>query len=128
MIQIQLLEEGLCIEGVSYAFRDKATKLYMGYDGFDTDFAKGISPIIQDQDVIAELNKKLLTKTHDEIIDLLTAQTFSSKAWKELGGIAKVDIVRLEIIAEGQVFSPTGLLNLFMSEENNVDYEVQVVI
>lgn len=103
-IQIELLEEGLCMNGVCYAFRDKATQMYLGYDGFDTDFAKGISPIIHEQEVVDELNKRLLTKTHDEIIDLLTAKTMSSKAWKELGGITKVDIVRLDIEAEGHVF------------------------
>src|ERR1035437_2934647 len=122
MIQIDMIEEVLCNKDVYYAFRNKRTQLYIGYDGFDTDFARGISPIIKELDIIAEFNKRLLIKTRLEIIDMLVNQPMGSKVWTQLGGIASVEIVRFEMTAEGTVFTPSDLVRLVSSEETEVDY------
>jgi len=123
MIQLDMLNEELCDIGIYYAFRDKKTQRYIGYDGYDTDFAKGLSPIIEEYEITIEFNKRLFTKTHPEIVEMLTNEPMGSKAWNQLGGIAKIEIVRLEISVEGQVFTPSALLNLISSEDTDIDYE-----
>ena len=98
--------------------------MYLGYDGFDTDFAKGISPFIHESQLVSEFNKRLLTKTNLEIIDLLTIQTMGSKEWQQLGGVNAIDIVRLGIQVDGTIFTPTQLLDLFMNTEQELDFDV----
>ena len=123
MTQIELIDDELCDTGIYYIFRDKRTHLYVGYDGFDTDFVKGISAFIKHHEIVEEFNKKLVIKTHPEIINLLTTQTMGSKEWKQLGGINNIEIVRLELITEGRVFTPSGLLNLISRDDTDIDYE-----
>ena len=118
-----IVSEEIGDAGVYYAFRDKKTKLYLGYDGFDTDFAKGISPFIHEYQLVSEFNKRLLTKTNLEIIDLLTIQTMGSKEWQQLGGVNAIDIVRLGIQVDGTIFTPTQLLDLFMNTEQELDFD-----
>ena len=123
-MSIELQLELVLDTGVYFGFRDKKSQLYLGYDGFDTDFAKGISPCIQHTELISEFNKKLITKSHLEIVDLLTSQSMGSKEWKQIGGIANIEIIRLEMATEGLIFSPSQLLSVFMSEDTDeIDFQ-----
>lgn len=128
IVQLELLEEGV-YEGVYdsevlYAFRNKNSGLFVGYDGFDTDFKRGISDFIREQDLVTELNKKLITRTHQEILDLLTNKGMKSKEWDELGGFKSLEIVRLEVAIDGRVYTPLNLLNLILAaDQDEIDYE-----
>lgn len=128
IVQLELLEEGVYDSEVLYAFRNKNSGLFVGYDGYDTDFKRGISDFIKEKDLVAEFNKKLITRTHQEIVDLLTNKGMKSKDWDDLGGFKSLEIVRLEVAIDGRVYTPLNLLNLIIAaergdDENEVDYE-----
>lgn len=117
------LEDGIRDELTVYAFRNKKEGLYVGYDGFDTDFSKGMSPFIREHELTNEYNKALYAVTHSEIVDMLTKRADHTKLWDRLGGFDNLDIIKLNIIADGTVYSPIDLLNLVMNEEHEIDYE-----
>jgi hypothetical protein len=127
IVQLELLDDdGVHDTEIVYAFRNKSSGLYVGYDGYDTDFKRGISDFIKERDLVMEFNKKLITRTHDEIIDLLTNKGMKSKEWDELGGFKTLEIVRMEVAIEGRVYTPLNLLNLILAadrDENEIDYE-----
>lgn len=123
IVQFELLEEGVYDSEIRYAFRNKTNGLYVGYDGFDTDFKRGISAFIREQELVPEFNKKLITKSHPEIIQLLTNSGMQSKEWNELGGFKNLEIVRFEIALDGKIYTPLNLLNLILASENEEDYE-----
>lgn len=127
IVQLELLDDdGVHDTEIVYAFRNKSSGLYVGYDGYDTDFKRGISDFIKERDLVTEFNKKLITRTHDEIIDLLTNKGMKSKEWDELGGFKTLEIVRMEVAIEGRVYTPLNLLNLILvadRDENEIDYE-----
>jgi hypothetical protein len=127
IVQLELLDDdGVHDTEIVYAFRNKSSGLYVGYDGYDTDFKRGISDFIKERDLVTEFNKKLITRTHDEIIDLLTNKGMKSKEWDELGGFKTLEIVRMEVAIEGRVYTPLNLLNLILAadrDENEIDYE-----
>ena len=58
--------------GVYYAFRDKKTKLYLGYDGFDTDFAKGISEKYEPCKVEGKKGKKWVERDEEIAFDTIS--------------------------------------------------------
>ena len=120
MIQIELLEDGICDSTVLYAFRDKKTQLLVGYDGYDTDFYRGISAFLREHEIVSELNKKLVTKTHPEILALLTDVGMNDKQWKDLGGFINLEVVRLNIEVTGDAYHPVALLNLINNDD--IDY------
>lgn len=123
IIKVEDYLEEISCSGIYYAFRNKKTQLYVGYDGFDTDFARGISAFIHEYELVSEFNKKLITKTSLEVVDLLTTHPMSSKEWTQLGGFNNLEIVRLEFHVDGTKFTPSELLNLFMSSDTDPDFE-----
>lgn len=126
IVQLELLEEGVYDSEVLYAFRNKNSGLFVGYDGYDTDFKRGISDFIKEKDLVSEFNKKLITRTHQEIVDLLTNKGMKSKEWDELGGFKALEIVHLEVAIDGRVYTPLNLFNLIIAserDENEIDYE-----
>lgn len=96
---------------VLYAFVDRKTGLFVGYDGYDTDFSKGVSAFISQEDLIKNFNQKLITKTHSEIVELLTTKSMFATEWKRLGGFDTLLIVRVDIEFNGKIFEPLTLVN-----------------
>ena len=126
IVQLELADDVVYGSEVLYAFRNKNSGFFVGYDGYDTDFKRGISDFIKEKDLISEFNKKLITRTHDEIIDLLTNKGLKSKEWDELGGFKVLEIVQLKVAIDGKVYTPLNLLNLILAadrDENEIDYE-----
>lgn len=122
-IHLELAEEGIRDENTVYVFRNKTEGLYVGYDGYDTDFYKGTSAFIREQELTNEYNKKLYAVTHATIIDMLTKKKEYDKLWGRLGGFDNLEIVKLNVVADGTVYDPIELLNLVMNEEQEIDYE-----
>lgn len=103
-----------------YAFRDINTKLYVGYDGFDTDFYKGVSAFIQSYQLPSEINGRLITKTLSELKQLLT--TPSDKLWDRMGGMKTLEVVKLELGVSQEPITPNSLMNLLKQQES-FDFE-----
>ena len=120
MIQLTLLDETVYDSAVFYAFRNKNSGRFVGYDGYDTTFSRGMSDIVEDNHVLDELNKKLVVRNHEEIVSLLTKPSLAE--WKSLGGFDNIEVVRFEIEGEGVVFSPDDLLSLIAREDTKDDY------
>lgn len=106
---------------VLYAFRDKRTELYIGYDGYDTDFSRGISACIEQKNLISEINRSLITKSHLEVVYLLVNHV--KQEWDKLGGFNNLDIVKLEVLIDGAVFSPADLLGLVSRVDSDEEEE-----
>lgn len=121
MTTFKFQSSGIYDESIVFVFRNKNSGNYVGYDGFDTDFAKGVSDCIDSRDVIAFLNTKLITKTRSDIIDLLSNKPVNGKEWKELGGIANLEIVQLTITIDGNPYSPSALLSMLTTSNSDVD-------
>lgn len=117
MIELELELDSISNFEVQYAFRDKRTYLYVGYDGYDTDFSKGISAFIEEKNLISELNRTLITKTRQGL-----AQQ-QKQEWDKLGGFDNLDIVKLEVLVEGSLFSPSDLYRLVSGADLELDLE-----
>lgn len=117
------LEDGIRDELDVYAFRNKKEGLYVGYDGYDTDFYKGLSPIVREHQLTNEYNKTLYTVNHADLVNMLTKRAEHAKLWERIGGFDNVEIVRLNLVMDGTVYSPIDFLNLVMNEEQEIDYE-----
>lgn len=98
-----------------YIFRDTATGLYIGYDGYDTTFAKGISPCVKESELLQALNVKLISATSDEMFEMLRDP--SDKRWAKYGGHDKLEIIRLDLMIDGYAFSPGDLAHIITIEQ-----------
>lgn len=105
-----------CIEGIAEVFimRDRKTGLYVGYDGYDTDFSKGISAFIQQTELFERLNKELIHHTLEEMESLL--RTPNDKLWKKYGGYENLDIIRVDLMIQAEAFSPKDLSEILLLE------------
>jgi len=97
-----------------YLFRDKKTGLYVGYDGYDTDFSRGISAFISEADIIPKFNKELIHHSLEETEDLLKSP--NDKRWVKYGGIDNLDIIRMDIMLDGEAFSASDLAHILTIE------------
>lgn len=99
-----------------YAFRDVNTKLFVGYDGYDTDFYKGVSAFIQSYQLPSEVNSRLITKSLSELKQLLT--TPSDKLWDRMGGMKTLEVVKVQIGISLEPITPNSLMNLLNQQES----------
>jgi len=122
IVQIEMFDDvsGNYDVEIYYVFRSKKSGLYFGYDGFDTDFYKGISPCIKQRELIKNLNSRLISKTWSEISEMLLKK--NGAEWKQLGSIDDLDIIKLEINADGEVHEPISLVNSLLQEEASSDF------
>jgi len=101
--------------GEVFIFRDKKTGLYVGYDGYDTDFSKGISAFILEDDILNAFNKELIHYNLQAIEEMLSNS--ADKMWSKVGGVNKVDIVRMDIMIDGEAFSAADLMHVLTIEK-----------
>jgi hypothetical protein len=104
-----------------YALRDRISSLYVGYDGFDTDFSKGISAFIAEEETLDTLNVHLLTLTEQQIIDLLRKDA-KDPEWKRLGDKDRLEVVRLSFTLKPEVCDPLVLLG----EKSDFNFELDL--
>jgi len=105
-----------CIEGIAELFimRDKRTGLYVGYDGYDTDFSKGISAFISQAELFDRLNKELIYHTLEEMEILLRCP--EDKVWVKYGGYDNLDIIRVDLLLQAEAFSPSDISQILLLE------------
>ena len=111
----------ICGEVLYYSFRDRTSGLYVGYDGYDTDFKRGISAFITEDQLFTEFNRKLIIKTHDEIEELLTKRSMFDREWRDLGGFDHLEIVCMSFDLEARAFDPLELLQLLNEDATDDD-------
>lgn len=105
-----------CINSLSevYLLRDKKTGLYVGYDGYDTDFSKGISAFIAEAEILKTFNKQLIHHSLEEIEALLKVP--ADKRWVKYGGYDNLDVIRMDVMLDGEAFSPSDLAHVLTIE------------
>lgn len=116
--QMNLLPQSIEYETEAYLFRCPTTGLYVGYDGYDTSFKRGISPCVRELELFSELNKKLICLSRTEVQKMLSDST--DKRWGQFGG-PSVEIVRVDLMMSGQAFTASDLAHVITAEDEDAE-------